>query len=116
MFKYDWVWEKSRFANQMLAKKQPLKIHENISVFGNGNSEYFPVGLVKCDKITKQGSRITDNLGGGSRGTEYQQEFTNYPRSVIPFASAGKTVHPTQKPVPLLEYLIRTYTLTGGGL
>ena len=113
MYKYDWVWEKSRFANQMLAKKQPLKIIENISVFGKKSPLYFPQGLIKCDKITKQGARITDNIGGGIRKTEYKQEFTNYPRNILQFASVGKTVHPTQKPVELLEYLIKTYTNEG---
>lgn len=107
-YKYDWIWEKSRFSNQMLAKKQPLKIHENISVF-NGNI-YNPVGLIKVNKVTKQGSRITDNIGGGVRPTSYIQEFTNYPKTIQKFKSVGKTVHPTQKPVDLLEYLIKTYT------
>lgn len=113
MFRYDWVWKKSRFANQMLAKKQPLKITENISVFGKQSPMYFPQGLIRCDKITRQGSRITDNIGGGIRKTSYKQEFTNYPRNILEFASEGKTVHPTQKPVALLEYLVKTYTNEG---
>ncbi len=109
-FKYCWIWKKSRFANQMLAKKQPLKIHEDICVFSYGSHEYNPQGLKKIDKITKQGRNITDNLGGGKRKTEYLQEFTNYPKSILDFKSAGKTLHPTQKPVELLEYLIKTYS------
>lgn len=113
MFRYDWVWRKSRFANQILAKKQPLKITENISVFGIRSPVYYPQGLIRCDKITKQGSNITDNIGGGIRKTAYRQEFTNYPRNILEFASEGKTVHPTQKPVALLEYLIKTYTNEG---
>lgn len=113
MFKYCWVWEKSRFANQMQAKKQPLKIHEDIVVFYNNFGIYNPQGLIRVDKITKQGSRITDNIGGGVRSTEYKQEFTNYPRSIQPFKSEGKTVHSTQKPVALMEYLIKTYTNEG---
>lgn len=113
MFRYCWVWEKSRFANQMMAKKQPLKIHEDICVFSKKQPVYNPQGLIRVDKITKQGKRITDNLGGGERPTEYKQEFTNYPRSILKFNSVGKTVHPTQKPVALFEYLIRTYTNEG---
>ena len=110
-YKYDWVWKKSRFANQMLAKKQPLKITENISIF---NSKiYIPQGLVECNKITRQGKRITDNNGGGIRKTEYKQQYTNYPRNILEYRSVGKTVHPTQKPVDLLEYLIKTYTNEG---
>jgi site-specific DNA-methyltransferase (adenine-specific) len=50
---------------------------------------------------------------GGITSEEYTQEVTNYPRQVLDFASEGKTVHPTQKPVALMEYLIRTYTNGG---
>lgn len=113
MFKYCWVWEKSRFANQMLAKVQPLKIHEDIVVFSEGRSNYYPQGLIEINKVTKQGSRVTDNNGGGVRNTEYVQTHTGYPRSILQYKSEGKTVHPTQKPVALFEYLIRTYTNEG---
>jgi len=113
MFKYCWVWEKSRFANQMLAKVQPLKIHEDIVVFSKGKVPYFPQGLIEVNKTTKQGSRVTDNNGGGTRKTSYVQTHTNYPRSILRFASEGRTVHPTQKPVALFEYLIKTYTNEG---
>ena len=113
MFKYCWVWEKSRFANQMLAKKQPLKIHEDVIVFSIGSAHYYPQGLIECNKITKQGARVTDNQGGGKRKTAYLQTHTNYPKTIQQFASEGKTVHPTQKPVALMEYLIKTYTNEG---
>ena len=112
-FRYCWVWEKSRFANQMLAKKQPLKIHEDIAVFSGSPHLYSPQGLVEVNKTTRQGARITDNNGGGIRKTEYTQTHTNYPRSILKFASEGKTQHPTQKPVELFEYLIKTYTNEG---
>lgn len=112
-FKYCWVWEKSRFANQMLAKVQPLKIHEDIAVFCRGKTTYNPQDLIEVNKTTKQGSRVTDNNGGGTRSTEYVQTHTGYPRSILRFKSEGRTVHPTQKPVALFEYLIRTYTNPG---
>jgi site-specific DNA-methyltransferase (adenine-specific) len=112
-FKYQWVWEKSRFANQMLAKIQPLKIHEDIVVFANDKAIYNPQGLIEVNKVTKQGSKITDNNGGGIRKTSYLQTHTNYPRSILRFGSEGKTIHPTQKPVDLLEYLVKTYTNEG---
>lgn len=112
-FRYCWVWEKSRFANQMLAKKQPLKVHEDVCVFSAEPHNYNPQGLIEVNKTTKQGSRITDNNGGGIRATSYTQTHTNYPRSVLKIPSEGKTVHPTQKPVALMEYLIRTYTNEG---
>lgn len=112
-FRHCWVWEKSRFANQMLAKVQPLKIHEDVVVFATERPAYNPQGIVECNKTTKQGARVTDNNGGGARATQYVQTHTNYPRSVLRFASEGNTVHPTQKPVALMEYLIRTYTREG---
>ena len=112
-FKYCWIWEKSRFANQMLAKKQPLKIHEDVIVFSYSSARYYPQGLIECNKVTKQGAKVTDNLGGGKRKTEYLQTHTNYPKTIQRFASESKTVHSTQKPVALMEYLIKTYTNEG---
>ena len=87
MFKYCWVWNKRAFANQMMAKKQPLRITEDIAVF---NSKiYQPQGLIECQKVTSQGSRITDNLGGGSRPKKYLQTHTNYPKNLIEFKKTG---------------------------
>lgn len=112
-FKYTWVWEKSRFANQMLAKKQPLKIHEDICVFYKKQVNYNPQGLIEVNKTTKQGKKISDNNGGGTRKTSYKQTHTNYPRTILKYKSEGKTIHPTQKPLALFEYLIKTYTNEG---
>lgn len=110
-YKYDWVWNKRAFSNQMMAKKQPLRVIENIIVF-NSNI-YIPQGLVRYDKVTRQGSKVTDNLGGGSRSTSYKQEWTNYPRNLLEYSKDRPSVHSTQKPVALLEYLIKTYTNEG---
>ena len=112
MFRYSWVWQKTRFSNQMLAKHQPLKIHEDILVFSSLKHNYQPQGLVRVDKLTRQGKRITDNIGGGERATVYRQEFTNYPKSIQVFKNETGH-HPTQKPVALFEYLIKTYTNEG---
>tara|TARA_R100001463_G_C3514326_1_gene220247 strand:- start:373 stop:1077 length:705 start_codon:yes stop_codon:yes gene_type:complete len=107
-YRYDWVWNKKAFSNQMMAKKQPLRIVENIIIF---NSKiYKPQNLKKINKITKQGSKITDNIGGGLRKKQYFQEYTNYPRNILEFSKDKPSKHPTQKPVALLEYLIKTYT------
>lgn len=112
-FKYTWIWEKSRFANQMLAKYQPLKIHEDINVFSINTHRYYPQGLIEVNKQTKQGVKVSDNNGGGTRNNSYKQTHTNYPRSILKYKSVGKTIHPTQKPVDLFEYLIKTYTNEG---
>jgi len=110
-YKYDWIWYIKAFANQMMAKKQPLRITENIIVF---NSRiYNPQGLIKCNKITKQGSKITENIGGGKRKTEYKQMYTGYPKNILKFSKDRPSLHPTQKPVALFEYLIKTYTNKG---
>ncbi len=108
-FKYDWVWRKSKITGVLNAKKMPCRQHESVLVFGDG--PYNPQGLQPHGKVTKQGG----NSGNyGTRSTsDYVQEFTNYPRSVLDIASEGKTIHPTQKPVALFEYLIRTYTDAG---
>lgn len=107
-YKYDWIWNKKAFSNQMMAKKQPLRVVENIIVF---NSKiYQPQGLVEVNKVTKQGSKITDNIGGGTRKKSYIQTHTNYPRNILEFSKDRPSNHPTQKPVALMEYLIKTYT------
>lgn len=121
-FRYSWVWRKSRASNQAMAKAQPLRVHEDICVFSDLSAHnaakermpYNPQDLKYVGKMTKQGAKITENLGEGrTRKTEYFQEWGDYPKSVLDFASEGKTVHPTQKPVALMEYLIRTYTNEG---
>ena len=113
LYKYDWIWNKTTFANQMCAKFQPLKIQENISVFSKKKHIYHPQGLLEINKITKQGSKITDNNGGGVRKTEYFQQYTNYPRNILEFKLDKQKLHSTQKPVALFEYLIKTYTDEG---
>jgi len=110
-FKYCWVWNKKAFANQMLAKKQPLRITEDVVVFNS--KVYQPQGLIEVNKVTKQGSKVTDNVGGGTRKKSYVQTHTNYPRNILEFSKDRPSTHPTQKPVALMEYLIKTYTNEG---
>jgi len=107
-FKYAWVWEKSAATGHLNAKKMPMKLHEDILVFGSG--VYNPQDLQPLGKVVRRGSNGTNF---GKSGTENFQEWTNYPRSILYFAHEGKSVHPTQKPVALMEYLIKTYTNEG---
>lgn len=122
-YKYDWVWEKSRALGFMNAKNKPMNKHELISVFSNGACAngsknkmiYNPQGLLPLNKIVKgrKSSKADSeghNFGRKSHKEELFQEWTNYPDQILKFNSEGKTVHPTQKPVALLEYLIKTYT------
>lgn len=108
IFKYSWIWEKGSATGHLLAKKMPMKLHEDINVFGLNKINYFPQGLIPYNKITKRGGNGKN--WGDSGPSENLQEFTNYPRSILSFKKDSKPVHPTQKPVELLEYLIKTYT------
>lgn len=113
MFAYEWVWVKTKITGVLNAKKMPVRKHEEILVFCSTKctGTYNAQGLEIKGTVTRQGGN-SDNYG--KRNTsEYVQEFSNWPRDVLEFSSEGKTTHPTQKPVALLEYLIRTYTNEG---
>ena len=111
-YKYDWVWNKKLAGNGILAKKQPLKIHENIMVFNT--TIYFPQ-MTKGKLRKKMGLKESEITGGDSYCQEtYNDEY--YPQSIQEFSIANMRkgrLHPTQKPVALLEYLIKTYTNEG---
>lgn len=110
-FKYEWVWVKSKITGVLNAKKMPVRKHELILVFYSGRCTYNPQGLRLKGTKTKQGS---SSKNYGKRKTEpYLQQFEGWPRDVLEFPSVGKTIHPTQKPVDMFEYLIKTYTNEG---
>ena len=104
-FKYDWIWKKSNIMGFLNAKKRPLKEIEIISIF---NSKiYKPQNLKKNLKGKNLRGKNTDVLG--KYESVNKSEFTNYPKTIIEFKNE-RGLHPTQKPVALLEYLIKTYT------
>ena len=128
MFKYCWVWEKSRALGFTNAKNKPLNKHEDITVFSYGTTAnkskkkmiYNPQGLIEVNKVVNGKKDCdADRAAGGhkfarkSHTSKHIQTHTNYPHQIIKFKSASKTVHPTQKPVALMEYLIKTYTNEG---
>ena len=102
-YKYDWVWCK-RPVNFLNAKKQPLRKTERISVFSG--SVYNPQGLIEKTRVNKRSNSTETN---GSHGLSNVSKFTNYPTDVLEFIGK-RGLHPTQKPVALMEYLIKTYT------
>ena len=113
MFKYEWVWEKKVASNSQLAKIQPLKIHENILVFGQSKINYFPVDLVGCEikRTNDNRSKGVGHIGSEKKRKVFIQTKTGYPKSIQHFKPNNiNKLHPTQKPVALLEYLIKTYT------
>lgn len=125
--KYEWIWEKNRPTNFAHAKNKPMKKHENVLVFSGGTTvhatqsatrmPYYPQGLVAVDKpkkVTKKQSEMTDAFFQARKGHgEFTREFTNYPHSILEFPTDQLGLHPTAKPVALMEYLIETYTLPG---
>jgi site-specific DNA-methyltransferase (adenine-specific) len=108
-FRHEWVWAKSQASGHLNAKRKPMRNHEDIAVFSYGRGVYNPQGLEPFGKTVRRGNNGTNF---GDSGRENFQEFTNYPRTILTFATDGK-VHPTQKPVALMEYLIRTYSNEG---
>ena len=120
--KYSWYWRKTRATGHLNAKKMPMKDIEDVLVFYSKPPTYNPQGVIECDiqqhnsKSHSLRGKVTDPTSvvtGGIGYKPYKQTLTNYPRQLLEFASEGGTVHPTQKPVALMEYLINTYTNEG---
>ena len=114
MYKYDWIWDKENAANFSLANKQPMKIHENISVFyykqpiynpiktkGNVNHTQGKIKNANSSELRGEMVRVADDVTG-----------MKFPKSILRFSkhSSQLKLHPTQKPVALMEYLVKTYT------
>jgi site-specific DNA-methyltransferase (adenine-specific) len=119
MFKYCWVWQKSKATGHLNSKKRPLVKHEDIVVFSKSQPKYNPQGLLKKDKPTiSKGNRGLKGIGSsgdvyGLADKDAIQTHSNYPKSIIEMQVERKPIHPTQKPVALMEYLIKTYTNEG---
>lgn len=130
-FKYEWIWEKGRASGFVHAKNKPLKAHENIVVFSGGTTThasqsanrmpYYPQ-MESGESYTRK--IRSDNIGKLNHtptkanidfiGTEIINSGERYPRSVKQFKNHNVgNLHPTQKPLALCEYLIKTYTLEG---
>ena len=123
-YKYDWVWEKDKASNFMLAKKQVLKYHENILIFYKNQCFYNPIKW-DAKKISNIGGKNRKSFKEGSVtgsvkiGAYVPESNLRYPKSIIKFNTSkandkiNRCLHPTQKPVALMEYLIKTYTNEG---
>ena len=114
-YHHSWVWCKRFAANFPQAKRQPLRVHEDVIVFGK-TPKYYPV-MTKRDVPIKKGKNAGAEMYGGVSGLgreDYKGKvyYEKYPETVVEFniRADGRRLHPTQKPVALLEYLIKTYT------
>lgn len=111
-FKHSWIWNKAKAANFPQVKRHPLKIHEDVLVFGG--SSYVPIMTEGVER--QKGGYTTSNKDVAvSAGAPAKRNSVYYPKSILDFSVAGnrETGHPTQKPVALFEYLIKTYTQPG---
>ena len=123
-YKYDWIWHKQQGTGILHSHNMPMKDYENICVFSKGKIGhegkvknrmiYHPQGVQACDKIQKHGSfGMEGTQERKSQKNEIRVFKENFPRSVLFFPRDSIKLHPTQKPVALLEYLIKTYTDEG---
>jgi site-specific DNA-methyltransferase (adenine-specific) len=121
LYKYNWIWKKTRPTGFLHSKNMPLKDYEDICVFSKGiiqhanltekRMNYYPQGLRACNKKVKRTSKgFEGSMERKSQTNEYVATLENFPRMVLEIPNEGKTIHPTQKPVELCEYLIKTYT------
>ena len=133
-FKYEWIWKKKKTTGFLHANARPMKETEDILIFSplgasgcskkaNKNMTYNPQGLIeknvkKKNSVERLGKFLhqPEHMGSGNKllhETEYEQKYTNYPSEIIEFGLDKDVVHPTQKPVELMEYLIKTYSNEG---
>ena len=117
MFKYEWVWDKGVGVNFLHVKKEPMKVNENIVLFCEGNPTYNPQKTKRDKPIKKSNNVAGESSGYTLSNNKYVGKVYNdkYPETIIRISSRGKGrgLHPTQKPVALMEYLIKTYTIDG---
>ena len=114
-YKYDWKWEKEKAGNFQLAKKQPMKKQEDICIFYQKFPTYIPQNLILINKVRKNNANKNGSMGhlqSSQHRKEYLQVYTNYPTEVLKYNNE-KGLHQSQKPVALMEYLIKTYTNEG---
>ncbi len=116
-FRYDWVWEKTAATGHLNAKRCPLRAHESVLVFCRKGAPYYPQKTKGHPPVNSYTKHTGDgsNYGATKKGIKGGGSTERYPRSVQVFASdkQKEALHPTQKPLALMRYLVRTYTRPG---
>jgi len=116
LFKYDWIWDKIKGTGFLNAKKQPMRNHEIVSVFYKKQCTYNPQKTSgHQNKKSFRAKHLQTDVYGDMKNDYLYESTDRYPRSVQTFSTdtQNSSLHPTQKPVALCEYLIRTYTNEG---
>lgn len=115
MFKYSFTWDKVTKTNHLNAKKQPLRQVEDICVFYKKQPTYNPQGLIECEVSNFRPNHFKYKKGekvyGEQKEHNNKSSYTNYPSNLLQYSNGNhNSLHPTQKPLSLIEYMIRTYT------
>lgn len=112
MYKYDWIWDKVKGTGFLNAKKQPMRNHEVICVFYKNQCTYNPQMTSGQRKVSYKRKGLQTDVYGQADKDYIYDSATRYPRSIQVFSTDTQkcSLHPTQKPIALLEYLILTYT------
>ena len=113
--KYEWVWEKTAATGFLNAKKMPLKAHENILIFYKSLPDFYPIKTTGHVRKTSSRQELSSEVYGAANKKTNYDSTERYPRSVIKFSSdkQRESLHPTQKPLALIEYLVQSYSAVG---
>lgn len=122
-FKYEWIWDKGKGGNFLNVKKQPFREHESVLVFSEKSHMYKPIMQERRENLNSKNRRKYRFKSKASKQSNNYNEFNEinniklnelrYPSSIQKFTPEYKKYHPTQKPVKLFEYMIKTYTNEG---
>jgi site-specific DNA-methyltransferase (adenine-specific) len=129
LYRYNWIWKKNTPTGFLNCAYKPLTITEDICIFSKAKIgslsknpiKYNPIGVVEINNVKKNNpnSKWREQYGYGTKNNalnsnkEFIQKYTNYPNQIIEIKRDKETLHPTQKPVALMEYLVKTYTNQG---